>query len=147
LGRDRYVRFFRSTSKGSDFLTAVASTDDLNLEVCVQWNAIDYDGHFECITYSQGSGSETGGKLQHNDIPQEENAGISWQETVYFPNDGTAPGGEYYITVSNLHYGTDPATPFKVYVYEGDVLKVVQSGAVENRGNYFFSYTYVDTGP
>jgi hypothetical protein len=102
-------------------------------------HVLDPDG-FELDFYDTYD-SESGGTFQHDDIPGDEVA--TWQETVHFPLDGSAPPGQYEFWAYNNHEDPDPAKQYKIYVYEGDQLKDDFCGTVENGAetpHYFYTY-------
>jgi hypothetical protein len=93
------------------------------------------------LNYYQESDPDSGGTFQHDDIPGDVIA--TWQETVYFPLDGSAPPGQYEFWAYNNHDDPDPAKQYKIFVYDGDDVKDVQRGAVENGAetpHYFYTY-------
>lgn len=84
---------------------------------------------------------DSGGQFQHDDDPEWLFGAKTFQETVYFPLDGSAPGGPYEYYVYNGHTESDPAKTFTIYVYEGDAKVATKRGRVEN-GAEATHYTY-----
>jgi hypothetical protein len=80
------------------------------------------------------------GRFQHDDIPDRNS---TWQETVYFPLERTAPAGVYNFKVCNNHNDPDPPRPYSIYIYEGERRITSRSGTVANQlCTSNFTYTF-----
>jgi hypothetical protein len=119
----------------SSRVVVVAATDDLDLHVITP-NGDDLSVENPDVD------PDTGGQYQHDDDP-DWLFSKTFQETVFFPLDGSAPGGIYEYYVYNNHDDPDSARPFTIYVYEGDNKVATKRGRVENGADsthYMYDY-------
>jgi hypothetical protein len=87
----------------------------------------------------------SGGIFQHDDVPDFLGS-KTFQETVYFPLDGSAPEGVYQFYVYNNHEDPDPARPYTLSVYEGDKKVFTKRGRLNNGDTSDpLEYEYVPT--
>jgi hypothetical protein len=120
----------------SSHVAAIATADDLDLHVITP-NGDDLNYQLE------GEDPDSGGQFQHDDDPEYLDGAKTFQETVFFPLDGSAPGGVYEFYVYNGHEVPDPARPFTIYVYEDDTKVATKRGRVENGAestHYMYDY-------
>jgi hypothetical protein len=120
----------------SSHAAAVVTADDLDLHVITP-NGDDLNYELE------GEDENSGGQFQHDDDPEWLPGANTFQETVFFPLDGSAPGGPYTYYVYNGHTVDDPPKPFTIYVYEDDKKMITRRGRVANGANstlYTFDY-------
>jgi uncharacterized protein YfaP (DUF2135 family) len=111
----------------------LASTDDLDLFV------ITPNG--DELSWANDFDADSGGRFQHDDVPD---VNTTWQETVYFPLDRSAPEGIYEFYVYNNHEDPDPARPYSITIFDGERRIATKRGTVENQYNStIYKYDFV----
>jgi hypothetical protein len=108
----------------------IASTDDLDLNLTTP--------NGDELSYANLYDPDSGGRFQHDDIPD---TNTTWQETVYFPLDRSAPEGTYEFFVYNNHNVPDPARPYAITIFDGEKRIATKRGTVKN-GAASVHYTY-----
>jgi hypothetical protein len=132
-GYGTFPRHEYLSRNGSPILTRgvlFASTDDLDLNLTTPYG--------DELSYAIQYDANSGGRFQHDDIPDRN---TSWQETVYFPLDRSAPEGTYEFFVYNNHNVPDPARPYAITIFDGEQRIATKRGTVEN-GFESAHYTY-----
>lgn len=81
------------------------------------------------LSFTNKYDPDSGGRFQHDDMPDRN---TTWQETVYFPLDRSAPEGVYEFYVVNNHEDPDPARPYAVTIFDGERRITTKLGTVEN---------------
>jgi hypothetical protein len=125
------VRTRQSTNGSCLFLhilTCLLCADDLDLHVVTPGGAE--------VWYSNKIDYDSGGELDHDDIPLEDAFGNpiqNWVENVNFPTDGTSPQGTYTFFVVNYNQ-VQSADPWEVKSYLGDTVAGAYQGTLGHKG-------------
>lgn len=131
----RCISYFCVRKGNPSFSLQWFGDDDLDLHVTTPGGAEIY--------YSYKADLNSGGELDHDDIPltdAQANAIQNWVENVNFPMDGTSPVGTYTFFVVNFNQvGT--ADPWELKSYRGETVKSAHQGTI-NHKETSEKYTY-----